>query len=45
MRFPALSGLPAIFQDFLGLETSVAHFGHFAILFSTVIMLRIHGFL
>jgi hypothetical protein len=31
IRFPALSGLPAIFQDFLGVETSVAHFGHFPI--------------
>jgi hypothetical protein len=30
---PALSGLPAIFQLFFGLETSVAHFGHFAMFF------------
>jgi hypothetical protein len=28
--FPALSGLPAIFQDFLG-ATSLPHVGHFAI--------------
>jgi hypothetical protein len=33
MRFPALSGRPAIFQVFFGLATSVEHFGHFAMLF------------
>jgi hypothetical protein len=34
MRFPVLSGRPAIFQVFFGFETSVPHFGHFAILIS-----------
>ena len=29
--FPLLSGLPAIFQVFLGLATSVPHLGHLAI--------------
>ena len=29
--FPLLSGLPAIFQVFLGLATSIPHFGHLAI--------------
>ena len=28
---PLLSGLPAIFQDFLGVATSVPHLGHLAI--------------
>lgn len=37
MRLPSLSGLPAIFQDFFGLATSVPHFGHFAIYFSSLI--------
>ena len=29
--FPLLSGLPAIFQDFLGVATSIPHIGHLAI--------------
>jgi hypothetical protein len=33
MRFPALSGRPAIFQVFFGFETSVPHFGHLGIQF------------
>jgi len=45
MRLPALSGLPAIFQDFFGLEFSVPHFGHFAILFFLPNRLRIMVFL
>jgi hypothetical protein len=31
MRFPALSGRPAIFHVFFGFATSVPHFGHLAI--------------
>jgi hypothetical protein len=39
MRLPCLSGLPAIFQVFFGLATSVAHFGHLAIQFSSMMLL------
>jgi hypothetical protein len=36
--FPVLSGRPAIFQVFLGLATSVLHFGHLAMHFPPTII-------
>jgi hypothetical protein len=41
MRFPALSGRPAIFQVFFGFATSVEHFGHLAIYYSSVLLFHV----
>jgi hypothetical protein len=37
MRFPALSGRPAIVHFFFGDETIDPHFGHFAISLSSMV--------
>ena len=41
VRFPFLSGFPAIFQIFFAVLTSFPHFGHFAIIVPLIPRYRI----